>query len=105
MNEDNHIGLLALGFIVIAVAVCIIVLSLDGCKIEDASDVDWRSLGDAIQDYRETHGYPTVISTTCCWSGEDYKGNYNCAEVVFKSWATYFYCYTSGIYADDGWFW
>ena len=36
MSDDNHIGLLALGFIVIAVAVCIIVLSLDGCKNERA---------------------------------------------------------------------
>ena len=31
MNEDNHIGLLALAFIILAVAVCIIVFALDGC--------------------------------------------------------------------------
>ena len=31
MNDDNHIGLLALVFIILAVAVCILVLALGGC--------------------------------------------------------------------------
>jgi len=31
VNEDNRIGLLAIAFIVLAVAVCIIVFALDGC--------------------------------------------------------------------------
>jgi len=105
MNKDNHIGLFALAFIILAVAVCITMFALDGCKIDDNSDVDWVSLSEAIQDYRANHGYPTVIETTCCWYGSDYIGSYKYAQVVFTSWTTYFYCYTSGIYADDGWFW
>ena len=34
MNEDNHIGLLALALVILAIAVCIIVFALDGCKID-----------------------------------------------------------------------
>ena len=104
MNRNNHIGRLALVFTILVVAMGIMFLSLDGCNVDGSDDVDWRSLSEAIQDYRANHGYPTVIETTCCWSGSDYNGSYNCAEVVFKSYTVYFYCYTSGIYADIGWF-
>ena len=40
MNEDNHIGLLAIVFTVLAVAVCIIVFAFDGCKIEPIWEFD-----------------------------------------------------------------
>ena len=91
---------------IVFVFVIILVLALSACPVDNSDETDtWRSLSEAIQDYRETHGYPAVIETTCCWSGSDYKGDYNYARVVFQSWTIYFYCYTTGIYADDGWFW
>lgn len=40
MNEDNRIGLLALAIVVVAIAACILVLTLDGCKLEPIWDFE-----------------------------------------------------------------
>ena len=85
--------------------VLVIAVGVLGCPLMVEEVDEWRSLSDAIQDYRATVGYPTVISTTCCWSDVDYYGEYNYALVEFQSWSKYFYCYTSGDRAADGWFW
>ena len=118
MNKDNHIGLFALAFIILAVAMCIMVLSLGGCNIDGNDDVDWVSLSEAAHEYRQLLAdqrgvsIDTIITieTTCCWYGVDYYGEYKYAKKIFQTSSSgstiskYFYCYTSGIYADDGWF-
>jgi len=111
MNDDNHVGLLALAFIVLAVAVCIIVFALDGCAIDGSDDVDWMSMGAAITAYKQSSGISGIATKeiTCCWTESDLFGNYNVARVIFQYGSSStitvkFYCYTSGIYADIGWF-